>query len=105
MGKFLQTEKPKQVAFKQTSATISNAAKAEGIYKDHAYPFCLPRELAKRIFIPQSAPPFENISVEIKSSGTMVTTGIPVTICAIPRSAAPTSSFRSRINLKPSLLC
>lgn len=52
MGKFLQTEKPKQVAFKQTSATISNAAKAEGIYKNHAYPFCLPRELAEENLYP-----------------------------------------------------
>lgn len=52
MGRFLQTEKPKQVAFKQTSTTISNAAKAEGIYKDHAYPFCLPRDLAEENLYP-----------------------------------------------------
>lgn len=52
MGKFLQTEKPKQVAFKKTSATISNTAKEDGMYRDHAYPFCLPRELAEENLYP-----------------------------------------------------
>ena len=53
MGKFLQTEKPNQVAFKKTSATISSAAKADGMYKDHAYPFCLPRDLAEENLYPR----------------------------------------------------
>lgn len=52
MGKFLQTEKPKQVAFKKASTTISTAAKDDGVYRDHAYPFCLPRDLAEENLYP-----------------------------------------------------
>lgn len=52
MGKFLQTEKPKQVAFKQSSSSISSAAKSDGLYKEHAYPFCLPRSLAEENLYP-----------------------------------------------------
>lgn len=52
MGKFLQTEKPKQVAFKQTSSSISAAAKGDGMYKEHVYPFCLPRSLAEENLYP-----------------------------------------------------
>ncbi len=53
MGKFLQAEKPNQVAFKRSSATISIAAKEEnGIYKEYAYPFCLPRDLAEENLYP-----------------------------------------------------
>jgi hypothetical protein len=52
MGHFLQTEKPKQAAFKQTSTTISTTAKGDGLYKEHAYPFCLPRDLAEENLYP-----------------------------------------------------
>lgn len=43
---FLATEKTRQAAFKQTSPYFSGAARADGFYKQHAYPFCLPRECA-----------------------------------------------------------
>lgn len=52
MGKFLQSEKPNQVAFKQSSGTISTAAKEDGVYKEHPYPFCLPRDLAEENLYP-----------------------------------------------------
>ena len=52
MGKFLESEKPKQVAFKPSSSTISTAAKDEGIYKEHPYLFCLPRDLAEENLFP-----------------------------------------------------
>ncbi|NMC34726.1 MAG: hypothetical protein GYA36_20065 [Veillonellaceae bacterium] len=52
MGKFLESEKSKQVAFKQTSPTISTAAKDDGMYKEHTYPFCLPRSRAEENLYP-----------------------------------------------------
>jgi hypothetical protein len=46
MGRFLQSEKPHQASFKQYSSSFSEAARADGVYKKHAYPFCLPQEHA-----------------------------------------------------------
>ena len=46
MGKFPEAEKLKQAAFKTNSSYFSDTARAEGIYKGHAYPFCLPRDYA-----------------------------------------------------------
>jgi len=46
MGAFLQTEKIHQANFKSTSPYITDAARADGVYKSAAYPFCLPREHA-----------------------------------------------------------
>lgn len=43
---FLATEKARQAAFKRTSPFFSEAARADGYYRQHAYPFCLPREYA-----------------------------------------------------------
>lgn len=45
MGAFLTSEKPLQAQFKR-SQFFSAAAQADGVYKNHAYPFCLPRECA-----------------------------------------------------------
>ncbi len=47
LGKFLINEKPKQVAFKATSSCFSEAARAQGFYRGHYYPFCLPVEYAE----------------------------------------------------------
>ncbi|MBC8183781.1 hypothetical protein H8E88_22035 [candidate division KSB1 bacterium] len=47
MRKFLSKEKPKQAAFKENAPYFSEAARAEGIYKDHSYSFCLPRDYAR----------------------------------------------------------
>ena len=47
MGKFLANEKPKQAQFKASSSYFSGAAKAEGMYKNHPYSFCLPREVSQ----------------------------------------------------------
>lgn len=57
MGTFLEREKPRQAAFKATSTYFSDAARADGIYKRKAYPFCLPRECAE-----------ENLVLEIRQS-------------------------------------
>ena len=46
MSTFLASEKTRQAHFKQASASFSNAAKADGIYHDRAYPFCLPTQCA-----------------------------------------------------------
>lgn len=47
MGKFLDAEKPHQARLKGTAPYFSPLAREEGIYKNHAYPFCLPREHAE----------------------------------------------------------
>jgi hypothetical protein len=46
MGRFLESEKPKQARFKANSPDISDAAKVVGFYRGHPYPFCLPQEYA-----------------------------------------------------------
>ena len=46
MGTFLETEKPRQTAFKTTSPYFSDPARTEGEYKGKLWPFCLPREYA-----------------------------------------------------------
>ncbi|GAP13076.1 hypothetical protein LARV_00818 [Longilinea arvoryzae] len=45
MPTFRTSEKPLQTLFKHGDH-FSAAARADGIYKNHAYPFCLPRECA-----------------------------------------------------------
>ena len=45
MGKFLASEKVRQVKFKR-SDYFSVGAQADGIYKTNTYPFCLPRDCA-----------------------------------------------------------
>ncbi len=57
MGKFLKEEKPKQIAFKLNSPYISERARADGMYKKHSYPFCLPQEYAQ-----------ENLFLEVRQS-------------------------------------
>jgi hypothetical protein len=57
MGKLLDEEKPKQIAFKINSPYFSEGARADGEYKNHTYPFCLPREYAQ-----------ENLFHEIRQS-------------------------------------
>jgi hypothetical protein len=47
MGKFLESEKPKQIRFKLDSGYFSSQAKQDGFYKGHPYPFSLPRECAE----------------------------------------------------------
>jgi len=46
MGKFLESEKTKQLQFKTKSPTISEQAKAEGLFKGKPRPFCLPLQYA-----------------------------------------------------------
>jgi hypothetical protein len=58
MGKFLASEKPYQVEFKTSSNSISEKARSkDGIYKDHPYPFCLPRECADENLFPEIREP------------------------------------------------
>jgi hypothetical protein len=61
MGKFLESEKPQQAKFKTSSPYFSDAARADGIYKGKARPFCLPQEYAEENLFPgirQSAPAY-----------------------------------------------
>jgi hypothetical protein len=53
MRRFLTSEKPYQVEFKTNRNYFSEEAKADGVYKDHPYPFCLPRELAHENLFPE----------------------------------------------------
>jgi hypothetical protein len=57
MGKFLADEKPKQAAFKAQSPTFSPAARADGVYKRHSRPFCLPRDCADENLLPEMRRP------------------------------------------------
>ena len=52
MTTFLESEKPKQAAFKATAPYFSDAARARGIYRNKPYPFCLPREYAEENLVP-----------------------------------------------------
>ena len=61
MGEFLESEKPQQAKFKTSSPYFSDAARADGIYKGKARPFCLPLEYAEENLFPgirQSAPAY-----------------------------------------------
>jgi len=53
MRKFLTIEKPKQAEFKANAPCFSEAARMEGIYRGHSYPFCLPREYAEENLYPE----------------------------------------------------
>jgi len=52
VGKFLETEKHKQIYFKKTSASISQAAKEDGFFRDKPRPFCLPQYLSVENLFP-----------------------------------------------------
>jgi hypothetical protein len=61
MGEFLESEKQQQEKFKASSPYFSDAARAHGIYKRKARPFCLPLEYAEENLFPgirQSAPAY-----------------------------------------------
>lgn len=53
MRKFLETEKSTLVAFKTNSPYFSDVARKEGIYRDHSYPFCMPRDCAHENLFPE----------------------------------------------------
>jgi hypothetical protein len=52
MSQFVKGERLNQVQFKARSGSISEAARADGIYRDHEYPFCLPVHLAEENLFP-----------------------------------------------------
>jgi len=52
MGEFLESEKARQARFKGSSPYFSDAARADGIYKGKARPFCLPVEYAEENLFP-----------------------------------------------------
>lgn len=61
MGRFLESEKPKQTQFKAFSPYFSDAARPDGVYKGKARPFCLPLDHAEEnLFyeIQQTAPAY-----------------------------------------------
>ncbi len=57
MGKFLESEKPKQAEFKTISVYFSDEARADGYYKGHPYPFCLPGAYAEENLFPEIREP------------------------------------------------
>ena len=57
MGKFLESEKIVQTDFKANSMYFSDRARRNGIYKQKARPFCVPRDFA-----------YENLFPEIQQS-------------------------------------
>lgn len=52
MGKFLETEKIKQISFKNTSISISQTAKEDGVFRGKPRPFCLPQGLSVENLFP-----------------------------------------------------
>ena len=53
MGKFLESEKPKQSEFKETSAYFTKEARFEGVYKGKSRSFCLPIDYAEQNLVPE----------------------------------------------------
>ncbi len=53
MAQFLESEKRKQEEFKAISGSFNDEARADGIYKGHAYRFCLPRMNAEQNLFPE----------------------------------------------------
>lgn len=53
MGKFLESEKLRQTAFKLKSPYFTDAARAEGIYKGKPRPFCILGEYAQENLFPE----------------------------------------------------
>lgn len=53
MGKFLESEKPKQSQFKINSPYFSDIARLEGVYKGKPRSFCLPVEFAEQNLAPE----------------------------------------------------
>lgn len=56
MGKFLEEKKRYQIAFKETSDNFTGAARAEGLYRNKARPFCLPLDCASENLFSDSRP-------------------------------------------------
>jgi hypothetical protein len=52
MSKFLESEKPHQSAFKQSSPTFNPEARQPGLYKTKYRPFCLPLQNAEQNLFP-----------------------------------------------------
>jgi hypothetical protein len=52
MGGFLASEKPIQAQFKAKSPFITTAARHDGLYRENAYPFCLPANLSEQNLFP-----------------------------------------------------
>ncbi len=57
MGKFLDEEKLPQAGFKKNLRYFSDEARADGLYKGHPYPFCLPRQQAHQNLFPEICAP------------------------------------------------
>ncbi|HSN74912.1 MAG TPA: hypothetical protein VL334_07450 [Anaerolineae bacterium] len=53
MGKFLESEKPRQAEFKAAAPYFSELARSDGVYKGQSRPFCLPIEHAEQNLVPE----------------------------------------------------
>ncbi|MFC2064263.1 hypothetical protein ACFLXB_04105 [Chloroflexota bacterium] len=52
MGKFLESEKIEQIAFKESSPTFSDSARVDGIFMKKPRPFCLPLDYSDQNLFP-----------------------------------------------------
>jgi hypothetical protein len=52
VSKFLESEKPHQSAFKQSSSTFTSEGRQDGFYRTKYRPFCLPLEYAEQNLFP-----------------------------------------------------
>jgi len=53
VGKFLESEKPRQAAFKAIAPYFSNSARLDGVYRGKPRSFCLPIEFAEQNLFPE----------------------------------------------------
>ena len=53
MGTFLSIERRRQVAFKAESASFSEAARKDGVYRGKPRAFCVPRYCARENLFPE----------------------------------------------------
>ena len=53
MGRFLSVERRRQAAFKAESASFSEAARKDRVYRGKPRAFCLPRDCARASLFPE----------------------------------------------------
>jgi len=83
MGKFLESEKIQQIAFKASSPTISDSARSDGIFMKKPRSFCLPLEQSNQISSRISGNRLWSTSAGMPSSGTTGTMENQATTCVI----------------------
>lgn len=97
MGKFLESEKPNQVAFKRASDSFSTEAQFDGYYRPNTGHSACRASRPIRTCSPVFGRPLLSTSPNIRSNGMTVRTANPVITCGILRFAVSIfcSLFRS----------